>query len=116
MNANLGFDHVKVMGGGEAERTLLDSAARINHRLRRFAGANALKKIALNVIAKVRIHVLSAQDFAMCHLSKMRNSSSAATPLSLLYSVAMFHVQPARRRLHPSAVYVRALAGCGGRR
>lgn len=29
------------------------SAVRLNHRWKRFAGANALKKIALNVIAKV---------------------------------------------------------------
>lgn len=42
------------MGGGAAAQNLRDSAMRLNHRLRRFAGANALKKIALNVIAKVR--------------------------------------------------------------
>lgn len=41
------------MKGGEAEVTLRASAVRLNHRLRRFAGANLLKKIALNVIAKV---------------------------------------------------------------
>lgn len=42
------------MSGGAAAQTLRDSAMRLNHRLRRFAGANALKKIALNVIAEVR--------------------------------------------------------------
>lgn len=42
------------MSGGAAAQTVRDSAVRLNHRLRRFAGANALKKIALNVIAKVR--------------------------------------------------------------
>lgn len=42
----------KVMNGGEAARTLRTSAVRLHHRLRRFAGANALKKIALNVIAQ----------------------------------------------------------------
>lgn len=42
------------MSGGAAAQTLRDSAVRLNHRLRRFAGANALKKIALNVIAKVK--------------------------------------------------------------
>lgn len=55
----------KVMSGGEAAQTLRDSAVRINHRLRRFAGANALKKIALNVIAKVRIHDMPDQVLAM---------------------------------------------------
>lgn len=44
----------QVMSGGAAAQTLRDSAMRLNHRLRRFAGANALKKIALNVIAKVK--------------------------------------------------------------
>lgn len=42
------------MSGDAAAQTLRDSALRLNHRLRRFAGANALKKIALNVIAEVR--------------------------------------------------------------
>lgn len=43
------------MSGDAAAQTLRDSALRLNHRLRRFAGANALKKIALNVIAEVRL-------------------------------------------------------------
>lgn len=48
------------MSGGAAAQTMRASAVRLNHRWRRFAGANALKKIALNVIAKVRrIHTLS---------------------------------------------------------
>lgn len=42
------------MSGGAAAQTMRASAVRINHRWKRFAGANALKKIALNVIAKVR--------------------------------------------------------------
>lgn len=41
------------MSGGAAAETMRASAVRLNHRMRRFAGANALKKIALNVIAKV---------------------------------------------------------------
>ncbi|CAM9226582.1 unnamed protein product [Hapterophycus canaliculatus] len=58
----------KVMIGGEAAQTLRDSAVRINHRLRRFAGANALKKIALNVIAK------DMGDGDEGHLRKVFNS------------------------------------------
>lgn len=48
------FAFLQVMSGDAAAQTLRDSALRLNHRLRRFAGANALKKIALNVIAEVR--------------------------------------------------------------
>lgn len=54
-NLRRNFNFIRqVMGGGAAAQTLRDSAVRLNHRLRRFAGANALKKIALNVIAKVK--------------------------------------------------------------
>lgn len=42
------------MSGDAAAQTLRESAVRLNHRLRRFAGANALKKIALDVIAEVK--------------------------------------------------------------
>lgn len=41
------------MNSDDTARTMRASAVRLNHRLRRFAGANAVKKIALNVIARV---------------------------------------------------------------
>eukprot|EP00903_Cladosiphon_okamuranus_P014850 g13751.t1 len=58
----------KVMSGGAAAQTLRDSAMRLNHRLRRFTGANALKKIALNVIAE------GVADADEGHLRKVFNS------------------------------------------
>ncbi|CAM9168321.1 unnamed protein product [Discosporangium mesarthrocarpum] len=42
----------KEMDKADAAKNTRASAVRLNHRLRRFAGANAMKKIALNVIAK----------------------------------------------------------------
>ena len=48
------------MSGGAAAETMRTSAVRLNHRMKRFAGANALKKIALNVIAKVGQSTLGA--------------------------------------------------------
>ncbi|CAM9203843.1 unnamed protein product [Ectocarpus sp. 12 AP-2014] len=58
----------KVMSGDAAAQTLRDSALRLNHRLRRFSGANALKKIALNVIAE------DVGDADEGHLRKVFNS------------------------------------------
>ncbi|CAM9837827.1 unnamed protein product, partial [Pylaiella littoralis] len=58
----------KVMSGDAAAQTLRESAVRLNHRLRRFAGANALKKIALDVIAE------NVGDGDEGHLRKVFNS------------------------------------------
>lgn len=54
------------MSGDAAAQTVRESAVRLNHRLRRFAGANALKKIALNVIAKVK-HAAVFMERTSCY-------------------------------------------------